>query len=112
MNVFHYSAIKTEKVEGAFKTKVRWLITKEIGAPNFAMRIFELESGGYSPLHKHPWEHEAFILDGEGKMFDGEKSIPFKSGDVVFIPSNEMHQFKNSGKELVRFICLIPYAKE
>ena len=114
MNVFHYDTIKTEKVEveGASKVKVRWLITREMGAENFAMRIFEIEQGGYSQLHKHPWEHEAFILEGEGQMFDGEKTTPFKAGDVVFVPPNEIHQFDNNGKKLVRFICLVPYFKE
>ena len=29
-------------------------------------------------------------------------------GDVVFIPGDEMHQFKNTGRQLFEFICLIP----
>ncbi|MEM3553827.1 MAG: cupin, partial [Candidatus Bathyarchaeia archaeon] len=68
MKVFHYSEVKPEEAieEGASKLKVRWLITREIGAPNFAMRLFEMEPGGHSPLHTHPWEHEVFILEGEG----------------------------------------------
>jgi len=94
------------------RVKVRWLITKEMGAPNFAMRVFEVEPGGYSPLHKHPWEHEVFILEGEGELFDGEHATPFKPNDVVFVPPNEMHQFKNTGKSVLKFICLIPYTKE
>jgi quercetin dioxygenase-like cupin family protein len=112
--VFRYDSIQAEPVnmEGASKVKVRWLITKEMGAKNFAMRIFEVESGGYSPLHKHPWEHEVFILEGKGELFNGEKTVPFNSGDVVFVPPDEMHQFKNCGKTLLRFICLIPYVKE
>ncbi|NLX13709.1 MAG: cupin domain-containing protein, partial [Phycisphaerales bacterium] len=32
----------------------------------------------------------------------------FKPGDVVFVPSNEMHQFLNTGDESCEFICLIP----
>jgi len=114
MNVFCYDAVKSEDVatEGASKVKVRWLITKEMGAKNFAMRIFEIEPDGYSPLHEHPWEHEVFILDGLGQLFDGEKTNLFKAGDVVFVPPNERHQFKNTGKTLLRFICLIPYAQQ
>ena len=99
-------------MEGSLHVKVRWLITKEIGADTFAMRIFELEPEGHSPLHKHAWEHEVFILEGTGNLFDGEKTTPFKAGDVIFVPPNEIHQFVNSGKELLRFLCLIPYAKE
>jgi quercetin dioxygenase-like cupin family protein len=112
--VFPYQSVKAENVEmdGAAKVKVRWLLTKEMGATNFAMRIFEAEQGGYTPLHKHAWEHEVFILEGEGALFDGEKTLSFKSGDVVFVPANEMHQFKNAGKTTLKFMCLIPYIKE
>ena len=111
--VFHYDAVKLEDVimEGTSKTKVRWLITEEMGAKNFAMRIFEIEPNGHTPLHKHPWEHEVFALEGEGEVFNGDKATPFKSGFAVFVPPNELHQFRNSGKTLLRIICLIPYIK-
>ena len=112
--VFSFTSVKLEDVamDGAAKVKERWLLTKEMGAPNFAMRVFEVEPNGYSPLHKHPWEHEVFILEGEGELFDGENSTPFKPSDVVFVPPDEMHQFKNTGKNTLKFICLIPYTKE
>jgi quercetin dioxygenase-like cupin family protein len=112
--VFRYSTVKLEAVtmEDTSKTKVRWLITKKMGAKNFAMRVFEIEPNGYTPLHKHPWEHEVFALEGEGEVFDGEKATPFKAGFAVFVPPNELHQFRNSGKTLLSIICLIPYIKE
>ena len=112
--VFRYDTVQTQNVEteGASKVKVRWLINKEMGAKNFAMRVFEIEPDGYSPLHRHPWEHEVFVLEGEGQLFNGEKATLFKAGDVVFVSPDDMHQFKNYGETLLRFICLIPYGKE
>jgi quercetin dioxygenase-like cupin family protein len=113
MNVFHYDTVKAQDAgDCCLKTKVRWLITKELGAQNFAMRLFEMEPGGHSPLHTHPWEHEVFILEGEGQLFDGNKPTPFRAGDVVFVPANERHQFKNTGQKLLRFLYLIPYMRE
>ncbi len=114
MEIFNYKAVTTKTVEenGASNVKVRWLITKEMGAPNFAMRLFEVEKGGSSPLHTHPWEHEVFILEGGGVVFDGKKATPFKPNDVVFVPPDEWHQFKNTGKQTLKFLCLIPYPKE
>jgi quercetin dioxygenase-like cupin family protein len=114
MNVFRYDKVKLEKVEtdGASKVKVRWLITKEMGAKNFAMRIFEIEPNGFTPLHTHHWEHEVFILKGEGQLFDGKKVTAFKADDVIFIEADEWHQFKNTGKAALEFICLIPNPKE
>jgi quercetin dioxygenase-like cupin family protein len=112
--VFRYDSVKNEEVttEGANKTKIRWLITKEMGATNFAMRVFEVEADGYTPLHTHPWEHEIFILEGEGQLFDGEKITPFKAQDAIFVPPNQRHQFKNSSQTTLKFICLVPYTKE
>ena len=113
MKLFRYDSVKAKGADdGASKLKVRWLITKEMDAENFAMRLFEMGSGGYSPLHEHSWEHEVFILDGEGCIFDGEKTKDFKTGDVVFISPDERHQFKNNGKKPLKFLCLIPYTEE
>jgi quercetin dioxygenase-like cupin family protein len=113
MKIFNYNTVQDEDVKGGAKNiKVRWLITKEMGAPNFAMRLFEVEPDGYSPLHNHPWEHEVFILEGEGAVFDGAKSTPIKPNDVVFVPPDEMHQFKNTGKQTLKFLCLIPHSTQ
>jgi len=110
MKLFRCFDIEPENAEnGAYKLKVRWLITKDMGAENFAMRLFEMEPGGYSPLHTHSWEHEVFILEGEGTVFGGDEEREFKAGDVIFIPPNEKHQFKNTGEKTVRFLCLVPH---
>ena len=110
MKVFDYKEVAAEevKMEGAKEVKVRWLIAKKDGAPNFAMRLFELAPGGYTPLHIHDWEHEVFILEGEGLVADGEKETRIKSGSVIYVVPNEKHQFKNTGSEVLKFICLIP----
>jgi len=110
VKVFPYTDVEAKAADdGAFKLKVRWLITKDIGAPNFAMRLFEMEPNGYSPLHTHDWEHEVFILEGEGTVFGKEGEKKFKQGDTVFVAPNEKHQFKNTGSKLLKFLCLIPY---
>jgi len=112
MEIFHYQDVKAKDIEeGASKLRVRWLITKEIGAENFAMRLFEMEPEGYSPFHSHSWEHEVFILEGEGLVVSEVKESKFRAGDVIFVPANEKHQFKNDGEKTVKFLCLIPMHK-
>jgi len=113
MKVFPYTEVKAEKAaeEGASSVTVRWLITKEMGAPNFAMRLFEVEPGGHSPLHTHPWEHEVFILEGEGVLVGENKEAKFGPGDAVFVTSNEKHQFRNRGKKTLKFLCMVPHKK-
>jgi quercetin dioxygenase-like cupin family protein len=113
MRVFPYQDVKSEEAdEGASKLRVRWLITKEMGAPNFAMRLFEMSPGGNSPLHTHPWEHEVFVLEGEGTVIGGDEERVIKSGDVVFVPPNEKHQFRNSSRNVLKFLCLVPHRQK
>lgn len=113
MKVFPYKDIEAKDAdEGASKLRVRWLITKDIGAKNFAMRLFEMEPVGYSPFHSHAWEHEVFILEGEGVVVGADKETKFKAGDVVFVAPNDKHQFKNNGKKTVKFLCLVPYMEK
>ena len=113
MKVFNYEDIEAKDAEkGTSKLRVRWLITKEMGAENFAMRLFEMEPGGYSPLHSHRWEHEVFILKGEGTVSGAGEERKFTANTVIFIPPNEKHQFKNTGETTLKFLCLIPYTQE
>ena len=87
---------------------IRWLISQADGAPNFAMRVFEVEPGAASPFHTHAWEHEAFILAGNGHLRAVDGETPFQEGDVVFVAPEEKHQFVNDGDSALRFICVVP----
>ena len=111
MKHVHYTDVELEEPdeEGIKDLKIRWLISKKDGAGNFAMRLFEIKPGGHSPLHQHDWEHEVFLLDGDGVRRDKNSEKPVKQGDVFFIPPMEWHQFANTGKETMKFLCLIPY---
>ena len=94
--------------DGAANITIRWLISKPDGAPNFAMRLFELAPGGYTPKHTHAWEHEVFVLAGEGELTTAEGPKHFLAGDAVFVAPEELHQFRNTGAGTMRMLCLIP----
>ena len=108
MLVKNYCQVTPEPFKEAPGVTVRWMISEKDGAPNFAMRVFEVEPGAASPFHTHPWEHEVFILAGRGhvKVEDGETS--FQEGDAVFVAPEERHQFVNDGGTTPRFICVVP----
>ena len=111
MKHVHYTNVELEepKEKGIKGVMLRWLITKKDGAENFAMRLFEIKPDGYTPLHQHDWEHEVFILEGNGVVRNKDSEEKFKPGDVFFVPATEWHQFVNAGKETLKFLCLIPY---
>ena len=94
-------------VEGAEGIKMRWLISQK-EAPNFAMRLFEVAQDGHTPLHTHPTEHEIFILEGQGELVYETEHKPFKTGYVVYVEPGKLHQFRNTGPGVLKFLCLIP----
>jgi quercetin dioxygenase-like cupin family protein len=110
MKLVHFDEVPQEKVtqEGAENIKIRWLISEKDNAPNFFLRMFEVEPGGHTPYHTHDWEHEVFVLEGNGVLAteDGEKE--FHAWDVIYVNPNMYHQFKNAGNNLLRFLCIIP----
>jgi quercetin dioxygenase-like cupin family protein len=96
------------ELEGAKDVEIRWLISKKDGAENFAMRMFELQPGGHTPLHVHAHEHEVFVIEGEGLFVYEGKEHKFNTEYVIFVPPNKEHQFRNTGNSILRLLCLIP----
>lgn len=85
----------------------RDLIGVADGAPNFTMREFQLAAGAATPHHSHDWEHEVLILQGAGTLLHGDDATEFASGSSIYVPSNEPHQFRNTGDGELRFICVV-----
>lgn len=110
MKLTNYKNIQLEEVtmEGAKGAKIRWLISEKDGAPNFATRMFEIDPGGFTPYHAHEWEHENFIVEGEGALTTEDGDIPFKVGDVIYVEPFLKHNYKNTGKSVLKFLCMIP----
>lgn len=105
----HDVPLQDVNMEGARDVKVRVVFGPKDNAPTFAMRVFEIAPGGHTPFHTHPFEHEAVVLDGDiaAVTENGEKSLD--KGDVLLIPPDEKHQFKNrSDKKAASFMCLVP----
>ncbi len=110
MNVQHYEQVPAAPVEmeGFQNCQIRVLVGQREGAPTFMMRQFEVAPGGYTPKHFHDFEHEVFVLEGSGVAMEGNDEHPLAAGDVVFIRPNEVHQFRNTSNQPLKFLCLIP----
>ena len=93
---------------GSSGCQVRWLLSRDDGAPSFAMRQFEVEPGGFTPKHNHPYEHEIYVLDGTGEAYHNDTAHPIKQGDVILVQPDDIHQFRNTGETSLKFLCLIP----
>jgi len=109
MKAYHYTEIENQDVpEPAKGVKIRWLINEKHGAPNFAMRRFEVAPGGSTPYHSHDWEHEVYVLEGEAVAVSENGETPIGPGSVILVEPNEMHCFRNTGEKDLVFLCMIP----
>jgi len=110
MKHVNFKEVELEEVnmEGAVGANIRWLISQKDGAPNFAMRMFEIAINGNTPYHTHNYEHEVFVLSGQGKTVTAEGEKVMNTWDVIFIPPNIDHQFVNTSDIPLVFLCLIP----
>lgn len=108
------AVIKTDEVSkirlpGMPGVKASILISELDGAPNFSMRLFELEPSSVIPPHKHPWEHEIFVIEGEGEIRVGGQLLKVREGEAVYIPPGVEHSYKNQSRDKpFKFLCIVP----
>ena len=57
--------------------------------------------------HKHISHTEnVYILEGEGEMLLGDKTIKVKKGDMIFIPMNTVHSLKVTSSTPVKVLSI------
>jgi quercetin dioxygenase-like cupin family protein len=101
---------KPVDMQGVKGVRMAVMAGREDGVPNFAMRQFQVEPNGHAPHHSHDYEHEVFVVEGSGEVLLEGKYHPIKSGDVVYVPADEEHQFR-AGAQGMRFLCLVPVTR-
>lgn len=62
-----------------------------VGLEKAMLTYFELEPDTIFPEHSHEAEQITFVLEGELTFTYDGKEVILKPGDVIAIPSNEMH---------------------
>src|SRR5579862_5579173 len=95
---------------GAVGCQMQMLCGPADGCANFAMRKFTVSPGGHTPRHHHDYEHEILVVAGAGMAFGNGVDKPIHAGDVLVVPANEIHQFRNTGTAPLEFICMVPAA--
>ncbi len=107
MSVKHVDDIPKTEVRAGHKVYKQVLIGPDEG-PNFAMRRFTIDVGGYMPKHTNEVEHEQYVLSGRARIAIGDEEFEVGPGDVVFIPARIPHWYKTVGDEPFVFICVVP----
>ncbi|MEA2015735.1 MAG: cupin domain-containing protein [Actinomycetota bacterium] len=83
------------------------MLTAKDGTPTFAMRLFEIGPGGHTPRHSHDWEHEVYIISGDGFVFKDGKEESIEKDDFIYVGPSELHQFR-AGDNGMSMICVVP----
>ncbi len=106
----HDTPTKPVDMPGVKDVTMAVMVGRGDGAPNFSLRSFLVSPQGHSPRHSHDYEHEVFIVDGDGTVLLEGAEHPIRSGDVVYVPADQEHQFK-AGVAGLRFLCLVPVSR-
>jgi quercetin dioxygenase-like cupin family protein len=96
------------KMPGAENVNVAKLIAAEDDSPTVGMRLFEIMPGGKTPWHAHDWEHVLYGVEGQGMLMTEHGNAAFGPGDSFLVEPDEEHNFVNTGKDVWRFICIVP----
>jgi quercetin dioxygenase-like cupin family protein len=109
----HYTDVPAETYgDEAPGVTIRWVIDEEHdGAPFYSLRVIEVGVGGHTPNHTHPFEHENFVIEGQGRVLIGETWHDVAPGSVVFVPPGMRHTYVNAGDAPFRFLCGIPASR-
>jgi quercetin dioxygenase-like cupin family protein len=58
-----------------------------------------LASGVLAPMHTHPGDEIAYVLEGQLEYrFEGKAPVTLDAGETLFIPAGTPHSAKNVGK--------------
>ena len=107
VKVVKVSEVKPVPVDNATNTYIRVLFSVN-EMPTYSMRLFEMDEGGHIQAHKHPWEHEIFVLEGTIKIRVEQDTFILNKEEAIYIPPNKEHEYWNVGNTKARFICVIP----
>jgi quercetin dioxygenase-like cupin family protein len=92
---------------GAERATRQILIGKVEQSPHFHMRYFAVQPGGHTSLDQHAHDHGVYMLHGRARLRLGDEEHEIQTGDVVYIPGNEVHQFFTVGDEPFGFLCVV-----
>ena len=117
----HQNAERSEDAADGLRKGV--LVGPEHGAPNLAVRRFELEAGAEVPKHTNEIEHEQYVLEGEyvvgiseapeatranGDAVSAGEEHVVSAGDSLHIPAGVVHWYRNESDEPGAFLCAVP----
>ena len=87
---------------------VRNLINRNtVGSQRGMLGVTDFAPGGGHKLHRHPVSEQiSFLLRGSALHLTENGPVKFETGDVIYVPPNEWHGFRNAGTEPATLVSL------
>jgi quercetin dioxygenase-like cupin family protein len=82
------------------------LITGKDTAGRYCLIDMYVPPGGGPPPHRHDFEESFTVLEGEIEATFRGRQETVRSGQVINIPANAPHQFRNQSEQPARLLCL------
>ena len=80
---------------------------------NQSLAEARLPVGRATAPHRHPRTEEIYyVLEGHGSMRVGDETRAVGPGDAVAIPPGALHQVRNVGTTVLKFLCCCAPAYE
>ncbi|HEV8320548.1 MAG TPA: cupin domain-containing protein [Myxococcota bacterium] len=111
----HPQLVNVAEVEGFSRSKgtrfgfAAKFLGRATGAQGIGCTWYEVPPGRTAfPRHYHCVNEEAlFVLEGEGSLRLGERTLPVRAGDYMTFPTGPelAHQLANTGGGPLRYLC-------
>ena len=72
------------------------------------MRVVRIPPGPRTP-HRHPHSDEVvYVVEGEGRAWEGDEVTPVRAGDVFVVPAGVPHATVCTGPSELVLVCFFP----
>jgi quercetin dioxygenase-like cupin family protein len=80
------------------------LLTGEDHGLGLCLGISEYPPGAETPSHRHPNASAIVVVEGRGRFTVGENEAAAETSDVVIVPANAWHSFRNDRDGWLRLV--------
>lgn len=78
----------------------------DLPSHTISMTVGRLDPAETTRLHRHNYETVIYVMQGEGYSRIGDRKVPWRAGDAIYVPVWAEHQHVNtSGGECVYLAC-------
>ncbi len=82
------------------------LVTGKDTAGRYCLIDMHVPPGGGPPPHRHDFEENFSVLEGEIEITFRNEKLVARAGDSINVPANAPHSFTNASGKPARLLCL------